>query len=62
MERNRDKLATNYPGPPTGGGGRGETGAFCPGPHLVGGPRQGTLLSLSYTCTKDRNTLIEQSP
>ena len=40
----------------------GATGAFCPGPHLVGGPRQGPLLPLSYTCTKDRNTLIEQSP
>jgi len=26
------------------------------------GPRQVPLLPLSYTCTKDRNTLIEQSP
>jgi len=27
----------------------GATGAFCPGSHLVGGPRQGPLMPLSYT-------------
>jgi len=40
------------------GGRGGATGAVCPGPHLVRGPRD-PIATLSI---KDRDTLIVQSP